>query len=197
MALTAKQRRFVREFLVDRNATQAAIRAGFSAKTAREQGHALRGKPEIQTLIREAEAQLAERTEITQEMIIRELALIGFANMQDYLRIGENGDPFLDFSKLTREQAAPIVEVTVEDFKDGRGEDARDVRRVKFKLADKKGALVDLGKHLGMFKERVEHSGHVTTEDINARADEFTRRVASRVAAEGAGTGAGDARSVH
>jgi phage terminase small subunit len=79
--------------------------------------------------------------------------------MQDYMKAGPDGDPYLDFSGLTREQAAALVEVTVEDFKDGRGEDARDVRRVKFKLADKKAALVDIGKHLGMFKERVELGG--------------------------------------
>ncbi len=50
---------------------------------------------------------------------------------------------------LTR--AAALQEVTVEDFTEGRGEDKRDVRRVKFKLYDKRAALVDLGRHLGMF----------------------------------------------
>lgn len=101
----------------------------------------------------------AERAEITIEKVLRELALLGFANMQDYMRAGPDGDPYLDFSGLTREQAAALVEVTVEDFKDGRGEDARDVRRVKFKLADKRGPLVDIGKHLGMWPNKVEHSG--------------------------------------
>jgi phage terminase small subunit len=60
----------------------------------------------------------------------------------------------LDFSGLTRDQAAALVEVTVENFLDGRGETAREVRRVKFKLADKRAALVDIGKHLGMFVEK-------------------------------------------
>ena len=66
---------------------------------------------------------------------------------------------FVDLSELTREQAAAISEVTVEDYKDGRGEDARDVRKVKFKLSDKRSALVDIGKHLGMFVERKELTG--------------------------------------
>jgi len=79
-----------------------------------------------------------KRTEITQDMVLRELAKIGFANMGDYMKSGADGDPFLDFSQLTRDQSAALAEVTVEDFKDGRGEDARDVRRIKFKLADKK-----------------------------------------------------------
>jgi len=75
------------------------------------------------------------------------------------MRAGPDGDPYLDFSKLTRDQAAALAEVTVEDFKDGRGEDARNVRKVRFKLADKKGALVDLGRHFGLFREKVELSG--------------------------------------
>ena len=67
------------------------------------------------------------------------------------MRIGSDGDPSLDFSRLSRDHGAALIEVTVEDFKDGRGENARDVRRVKFKLADKRAALVDIGKELGMF----------------------------------------------
>lgn len=101
----------------------------------------------------------AMKTGITIERVLNELALLGFSNMADYMRSGPDGDPVLDFSKLTRDQAAALTEVTVEDFKDGRGEDVRDVRRVKFKLADKRAALVDMGKHLGMFVEKHEHTG--------------------------------------
>jgi phage terminase small subunit len=85
--------------------------------------------------------------------VLNELAKIGFANMADYVQI-VGGEPVIDLSSMTRDQAAAINEVTVEDFKDGRGEDARDVRRVKFKLSDKRAALVDIGKHLGMFKDK-------------------------------------------
>lgn len=159
MALTAKQNRFVAEYLVDQNATQAAIRTGYSAKTAKVQGSRLLTKVAIRAAIEAATAERARRTEITQDMVVRELAKIGFANMGDFMRVGHDGDPVLDFGNLTEDQKAALVEVTVEDFKDGRGEDARDVRRVKFKLADKRAALVDIGKHLGMFRERVEHSG--------------------------------------
>ena len=120
----------------------------------RQNGYKLRRKPDIAARIRELMDRAALRAEVTAERVLRELALIGFANMKDYARIGEDGDPYLDFSGLTRDQAAAIVEMIVEDFKDGRGKDARDVRRVRFKLADKKGALVDIGRHLGMFRDR-------------------------------------------
>ncbi len=112
--------------------------------------------------------------------MIRELAKIGFANMLDYITIGKDGDPYVDLSKLTREQAAAIGEVTVEDFTDGRGEDARDVRRVKFKLADKRGALVDLGRYFGLFTDKtvvdVNH-GVQDPAEIVARAQQAAKRL--------------------
>lgn len=96
----------------------------------------------------------AEKAGVTVQRIVDELATIGFANMLDYMTIGPVGDPHLDFSRITRVQAAALGEVTVEDFKDGRGEATRDVRRVRFKLNDKLAALEKLGKHLGMFSEK-------------------------------------------
>jgi phage terminase small subunit len=159
VALNARQQRFVREYLIDLNATKAAIRAGYSKKTAYSIGNENLNKPEIAAQITAAQQKRADKLEITADRVLEELGRIGFANMADYMRSNADGDPYLDFSGLTREQAAALAEVTVEDFKDGRGDDARDVRRVKFNLADKRAALVDVGRHLGMFKDRVEHSG--------------------------------------
>jgi len=150
--LNDKQKRFVAEYLVDQNATQAAIRAGYSEKTAKQIGARLLTNVDVAAAVAKGQQKVAAKLEITVERIAEELAKIGFSNMQDYMRAGANGDPYLDFSAITRDQAAALSEVTVEDFKDGRGEDARDVRRVKFKLHDKRAALVDLGKHLGMFR---------------------------------------------
>ena len=157
--LSEKQKQFIREYLVDLNATQAAIRAGYSEKTARSQGQRLLTHVDIAKALEKAQAERAARTEITADRVLEELAKIGFSNMQDYIRTTGEGDAFVDLSELTREQAAAISEVTVEDYKDGRGEDARDVRKVKFKLSDKRSALVDIGKHLGMFVERKELTG--------------------------------------
>lgn len=157
--MTPKQLRFVDEYLIDLNATQAAIRAGYSAKTAESAASRLLRNVKVQEAISSRMKDREKRTEITQDMVLRELAKIGFANMGDYMKSGADGDPFLDFSQLTRDQSAALAEVTVEDFKNGRGEDARDVRRIKFKLADKKGALVDIGRHLGMFPNKTELTG--------------------------------------
>lgn len=157
--LTPKQLRFVDEYLIDLNATQAAIRAGYSQKTAAIIGSENLRKPYIASEIARRQAKRSDKLEITAESVVAELAKLGFCNMQDYMRSGTDGDPYLDFSALTRDQAAALSEVTVEDYVEGRGKDARDVKRVKFKLADKRAALVDLGRHLGLFKERVELTG--------------------------------------
>lgn len=164
--LTPKQQRFVAEYLIDLNATQAAIRTGYSRKTAEVQGSRLLSNAKIRAAVDERRAVLTQKLHVTQETVVAELAKIGFANMQDYMRVGLSGDPVLDFSRLTREQAAALAEVTVDAYTEGHGEDARDVKRVKFKLSDKRAALVDLGRFLGMFKERVEHSGTVTLEQL-------------------------------
>jgi phage terminase small subunit len=62
-------------------------------------------------------------------MVVGELRKIAFANMADYVRAQASGDSYLDFSMLTRDQAAALQEVTVDTYVEGHGEDPRDVRR--------------------------------------------------------------------
>jgi phage terminase small subunit len=158
--LTQRQKLFIGAYQANGgNATDAAKQAGYSAHTARSQGQRLLTHVDIAAEIERGCQKRLKAYEITADRVVAELATIGFANMADYMRVGPYGDPILDFSALTRDQAAALVEITVEDFKDGRGKGGRVVRRVKFKLADKRGALVDLGRHLGMFVGRPEHRG--------------------------------------
>ena len=195
--LTDKQARFVEEYLVDLNATQAAIRAGYSIDTARQIASENLSKPNIADAIAEAQAARSARTQITVDAVVAELGKLAFANMADFMRAGIDGDPYLDFSQLTRDQAAALVEVTVDDFKDGRGEDAREVRRVRFKLADKRAALVDLGRHLGMFVDRHEHTGKaggpIAVE--NHQSVEAKRAEARRMVQEAFGKAAAQVRA--
>lgn len=173
--LTPRQQRFVEEYLVDLNGTKAAIRAGYSAKTADQQASRLLTNVKVAAAIATGQAKRSERTEITADQVVAELAKLGFANMLDYMQAGPGGYPYLDFSALPRDQAAALQEVTVEDYVEGRGENARDVKRVKFKLADKRAALVDLGWHLGMFKDRLELSGNVNQADHDQIATDIAR----------------------
>lgn len=130
--------------------SDAAAKTGFS-RLLKNADFARR----LRTLTDRVTEKVVERAVITTEQVLEELAKIGFANMLDYAKVSGEGEPYISMSEVTRDQAAAIAAFTVEDFKDGRGEDARDVRKVTFKLHDKRAALVDIGTHLGMFEKKL------------------------------------------
>lgn len=158
MALTAKQQRFVDEYLIDLNATQAAIRAGYSKKTAQVQSARLLSNVMVSAAVAKGMESRSTRTGITQDMVLRELAKIGFSDIRKVVRWGEtqlrmvggdedegdvlvpyHGLALIDSNDIDDETAGAIAEVS--QGKEG----------LKVKLHDKKGALVDIGRHLGMF----------------------------------------------
>ena len=98
--------------------------------------------------------QAVAETKLTIQRVLDELEKIGFANMLDYIKIGEDGQPVLNFTELDRNKAAAIGEIVTDEITSPR--DGSVTRRTKFKLLDKKGALIDLGKYLGMFVDRKE-----------------------------------------
>lgn len=156
--ITPKQRRFIDEYLVDLNATQAAIRAGYSPKTARFIGNENLTKPDIRGRIQRGMDERSKRTCITQDMVIEELARIAFADICNFLtyrtektvvdRDKETGDPIIDY--------AQIIDLTDSQEVDGKVIQEISVNSrgmFTFKLHDKMAALDKLGKHLGIFTE--------------------------------------------
>jgi phage terminase small subunit len=128
-----------------------------SSRHAAETGYARLSKnADFAARIDELKAAAAEGAVATARQVLEELTKIGLANMADY--IGPNFE-MREISEMSRDQTAAIAEVTVEDFMDGRGKGAREVRRAKFKLADKRAALVDLGRHYKLFTDKHEHAG--------------------------------------
>ena len=127
-------------------------------------------------------AKAVEDTGVNKAKVIAELAKIGFSNMLDYVTINARGEAYADLSKLTRDQAAAIVEVTSEIYMEGEGDEAKPVKRTKFKLADKRAALVDIGKELGMFVKKVEVGGpgdfaSLTEDELLALEDEISEKI--------------------
>ena len=154
--MTKKQKRFVEEYLIDLNATQAAIRAGYSPDTAGSIGAENLKKPEIKSRIHKAMAERSKRTGINQDRVLQELARIGFAKITDVV------DP--DTAEI-RPDASDDDLACIQSIKIKPNEFGTE-REVK--LYDKKSALVDLGKHLGLFKDKLELTGDM---ELNITVD--------------------------
>lgn len=165
MSLTEKQRRFCEEYLVDLNATQAATRTGYSKKTAYSIGQENLKKPEIQKLIQKLMKERSERTQVTQERVVMELALIAFSDLADYLSIEENTGVIIPKSFDEMEEGkSRALESIKEDRaikEDAKGEQVTVYDKVTFKLHSKIKALELLGRHLGMFIDNIKHSGKI------------------------------------
>ena len=123
---------------------EAYKKAGY--KDDRAGASRLTAKDNIQTRVNELLLAASQRVTVSIADVVNELCKLGFSNMQDYVSVGPDGFDTLDISQLTPDQTAALSEVTMETLPKG-------LSRVKFKLYDKRAALVDIGKHLGAFKE--------------------------------------------
>ena len=166
--LSLKQQAFVREYLIDFNATQAAIRAGYSQKTANEQVGRLLVNVGIQAEIQKLTAERHEKLELTAERVIQELMQIAFSNIGDYFTDGN----VFNLQKLTRAQKAAL-EVTVDNASEG----GKSSKRVRIKLADKTRALELLGKRLKLWVDRHEVVGLGDWEDFGERVQAMRRQM--------------------
>ena len=189
MALTEKQKRFCDEYLIDLNATQSAIRAGYSKRTANEQGARLLAKVSVQEYIETRKKDREKRVEVTQDRVIEELSYIAFAKASDYARVIEKDamvevegkmipvvddegnlvkyrtvEPILT-EELTEEQKRAIA--VIKKGRDG----------FEIKPYDKTRALELLGKHLGMFEEKIEVNGQVNNPMAGLTTEELKKLV--------------------
>jgi len=151
--LTDKQQLFCEEYLIDLNATQAAIRAGYSEKTSSEMGYENLNKPQIAQYITYLRAKREKRTEVTSDRVVKELAKLAFFNMEDV--IDERGVT-KELTEWSRDDLAAIQEVTEDKL--GSEEDAVIIRR-KVKVSDKKASLELLARHLGIFNDKINIEG--------------------------------------
>ncbi len=162
--MKGKQQRFVDEYLIDLNATQAAIRAGYSPRTAQVIGTENLSKPIIQAAIQEAQQKRSARTEITQDRVLKELALIGFSDMASFVKIDESGMIQANPLDTLPEGASRVIKKVKEKrtIRTERGtKDKPDGDQIlectyEFELHDKVRCLELMGKHLGMFDENKE-----------------------------------------
>jgi phage terminase small subunit len=137
--LTPNQWRFVQEYIVDLDAGAAAIRAGYSAKSAGWLGYQLLQKPLVQQAVRDEKLARSARTGITQDRVVQELAILGFADLTDYVEWDKASVVLKDSKTLDAAKRRAVIEVS------------QTATGIKIKLADKKGALDSLGRHTNAF----------------------------------------------
>lgn len=154
--MTPKQQRFVQEYLKDLNGTQAAIRAGYAESGAHVEAARLLKNAKVAAAIAAGQQERAEKVGVTAERVLAELAKIGFSDVR---RLFTPGGCLVPVPELDDEAAAAVASVEVVTRKVPGG-DSDEVERVaKIKLWDKRAALVDMGKHLGMFTDKLEVNG--------------------------------------
>lgn len=168
--LTDKQKRFCEEYLIDLNATQAAIRAGYSEDSAGAIGHENLKKPDIQEYVSARQKELQEATGITQKRVLEEYAKIAFFDIRSIYTVDGGLKNIRD---LDDSSAGAIASVESYEEKTG-GEDVEAIGVTrKVKLHDKVRALSDLGRHLGMFTDKmdVNVSGNIVWQETKTYAE--------------------------
>lgn len=153
--LTAKQQAFVQEYLCDLNATQAAIRAGYSAKTAKQVGHENLTKPDVADAIAKAQKERSEKTAITAQWVLERLADEATADLADILNEEGGLKPVNEWPLIWRQGL--VAGIDIEELFEGQGEDREQVGFVKkVKLSDRIKRIELIGKHIGVqaFREQ-------------------------------------------
>jgi phage terminase small subunit len=171
MALTNRQNRFINEYIIDLNATKAAIRAGYSEKTAGTIAEQNLRKLEIQEAIKEALDAQQKRTNITADRTLKEIASIGFFNAK---RLFDNDGKPKGIHELDDEVAAAISGIEVVTI----GNNELGVGQVmKYKISDKNSALEKLCKHLALYAPQEVDVKNTVKMDANISPLEYYKRM--------------------
>lgn len=158
MALNPKQTRFIAEYLIDLNGTQAAIRAGYSRKTAFVQASHLLSLPKIATAVAEGKAKQLQVLDFDAQRVLVELGRLALVDLRSFFDEAGNLKPI---ATLTADQGACLAGFEVIKKNAAAGDGVVDTIH-KFKVWEKNKALDTLAKHFGLLIERVEHSGEIS-----------------------------------
>lgn len=138
---------------------QSMIKAGYSPSTAKMPWQVF-DLPQVAAYLEKRRESMKMAGNRLEDRIKEEFAKIAFFNLGDVILVTDDGELVYDFSEVTMDQMAAIGEVTVETYKEGKGKDAQDVKRIKVKPHDKKAALDSLARICGMFKDNINHTSN-------------------------------------
>jgi phage terminase small subunit len=188
--LTDKQRLFVAEYLVDLNATQAAIRAGYAATTARIIAAQNLSKLNIRAAVDTALAERRGRVQVDADRVLREYAFLAFSDLGQVLDFAGDSLRLKPPSEIPEGARRAIKSVKAKRQLEGSGEEAREVELVEFALHSKPEALRDLAKHLGLLREGHDVNLSGTLNQVQLTDDQRDRAIAAVLARLGiAGVG--------
>jgi phage terminase small subunit len=169
--LSEKQKQFCREYIIDLNGTQAAIRAGYKEIGAKVQASRLLTNANVQRQINELMEKRADRTDIKADGVLKELGRIGYADVRQIFKDDGTVKPITEWPEELSRACAGID--VVETF-EGHGADrvwTGYIKKIKF--WDKPRALELIGKNQKLFTDRVEHSGNITLEALVAGSNKI------------------------
>lgn len=168
MAMTVKRHRFVAEYLVDLNATQAAIRAGYAKKGAKDQAYQLMQIPEVAQAIEQAMCERNKRLQVDADYVLQRLTEIDQLDLADIFDLDGKLMPIRQWPLIWRQMVKEV------DMKTG-----------KVKFHDKLRALELIGKHVNVnaFREQVNHTGNIKLTDITD--EELERQIAKLLGQQG------------
>jgi phage terminase small subunit len=163
MSLTPKQEAFVREYLLDLNATQAAIRAGYSARTAKQQGARLLTNVDVSAALVAAKQERSQKTQIDADWLLTRLAEESTADVAELYNEDGTLKAVKDWPLIWRQGL--VAGLDVEEIRE-QGAVVGVIRKIK--LSDRIKRLELIGRHIdvGAFKDKVEHSGKVEVESL-------------------------------
>lgn len=164
MALTPKNERFIQEYMVDLNATQAAVRAGYSPKSASRTAYQLLRRDDVRAAVDACVGERAARLQISQDRILEELTRIAFSDLREVATWGGGGLLLKGSDTLTPSQSATVAEVAESTTKTG--------STTRIKRYDKVKAIELLMRHTGMLRDKVEQSGSLEISIVETPYDE-------------------------
>lgn len=150
--LTPKQQAFVDGYLLHGNQTRAYIDAGYSPKSAGPNAVRMMENESVQAAIARERSQIKARNLKTSDDLIAEYTKLGFSGMSRFMRINDDGEPVIDLSDCSPADLDLLAEVTIDTYMEGKGKNAREVKKIKIKPYDRYHALDKLAQHLGLFK---------------------------------------------
>ncbi len=153
-SLSPMQAAFVDEFLIDMNGTKAAIRAGYSERSAHVEASKLLTRPKIIRALANARKDLQRRTLITQERVLQEYAKLAFLDPRNFY---DKSGQLKKVPDLDGDTAAALAGMNVKSIYGAEGNLEGYLQKIRF--SDKKGALDSIARHLGMFVEKHQFVG--------------------------------------